>query len=415
MKAEAAYNMPNAFLLEDTIDKEALNLAFQDLIKRHEALRTGFIEVDGEPRQVIHPKIVFTVKQIDLSAEADAQKRSQALANKEANTPFDLTKPPLLRATLIKLGEKQYVFLLTLHHIVGDGWSMNILYHEILSLYEAYCRKKPNPLKPLRIQYKDFALWQNARGFEQEEKYWLSKLAGMPETLALPYDFPPGEEQSFHGDTKATKVDKETVTKLQGLAARKHTTLSNIMLAIFKLFLFQLTRQQDICLGVSIANRNHPDLENIIGFFVNILPIRSYLSEDMEFEELLDQVIQNTYEAFEHQDYPFDLLIQKLNPQRYANRQPVVNVIYGFQNFADVRIDIGDMDFRAKEERSDLSNALSFSFKTSKFDLTLFVFQEEDEALYLTFEYDTTLFLPETIEQYLSILGRFARMVASQN
>jgi amino acid adenylation domain-containing protein/non-ribosomal peptide synthase protein (TIGR01720 family) len=414
MKGEVAYNMPNAVLLEDTVDTEALDMAFHTIIERHEALRTGFIEVESEPKQVIHPDIVFTVKKIDLSGGAEAEKRGHAIADIEANTPFDLTKPPLLRATLIKLGEKRYVFLLTMHHIVGDGWSMNILYHELLALYEAYCLKKPNPLKPLRIQYKDFALWQNARGFDQEQKYWLSKLAGMPESLPLPYDFLPEEERSFHGDTKAIELDKDSVKQLQALAAKKNTTLSNVMLAIFKLFLFQLTRQHDMCIGISIANRNHPELENIIGFFVNILPIRTYLSEDMEFGELLDQVIQNTYEAFEHQDYPFDLLIQKLNPTRYANRQPIVNVIYGFQNFADVHIDIGDNDLRVKEKYFDPSMAFDFSFKTSKFDLTLFVFQEEDEALHLTLEYDTSLFLSKTIEQYLSILKRLANMLANQ-
>ena len=253
-------------------------------------------------------------------------------------------------------------------------------------------------------------MWQNAKGFEREEKYWLNQLAEIPPLLRLPYDFPTMEEQrGFRGDIHSLTLDTDVTQGLRKLAMQKQTTVSNVMLALFKLLLFQLTKQEDFCVGVSIANRNHPDIENLIGFFVNILPIRTQFSENMEFEELLQQVIQNTQEAFEHQDYPFDLMIQKLNPTRVTNRQPLLNVIYAFQNFLDVHIDVG-VDKAAMVGDVGEPKVLNVSFKTSKFDLTLFV-SDYGDMLHFDMEYDTALFLPTTIQHYLAILQRFAKIV----
>jgi amino acid adenylation domain-containing protein/non-ribosomal peptide synthase protein (TIGR01720 family) len=409
--ANVAYNMPSAFLFEDELDIVALKQAFVTLVERHEALRTAFIEVEGEPKQKIYPHIGFAVNEIDISNEADVDEKAQQLIDKDANTAFDLTKPPLFRATLITLGKNRYVFILTIHHIIGDGWSENILYREVIALYNAYHQGMPNPLKPMKIQYKDFAVWQNAKGFEKEEKYWLTELADVPPLLRLPYDFSEiEEERDFRGDIESLTLDREIMQGLRKLAVQKQTTVSNVMLALFKLLLFQLTKQEDFCVGVSIANRNHPDIENLIGFFVNILPIRTQFSENMAFEDLLQQVIQNTQEAFEHQDYPFDLMIQKLNPTRVTNRQPLINVIYGFQNFLDVHIDVG-VDKAAMVGDLGDPKVLDASFKTSKFDLTLFV-SDYGDTLDFDMEYDTGLFLPATIQRYLALLQRFASMVA---
>ena len=236
----------------------------------------------------------------------------------------------------------------------------------------------------------------------------------MPEELRLPYDLQPEKQRDFRGHFESRVLDSDIMRRLRTLAVQKNTTISNVILAIFDLFLFQLTKQQDLSVGISLANRNHPDLENLVGFFVNILPIRIYLSEAMEFDELLEQVIQNTYEALEHQDYPFDLLIQRLNPGRYGNRQPMLNVIYAFQNFADVHVDIRRQDnTRSGLSGLDTPRAFDFSFKTSKFDLTLFVFDDGDNV-HLTLEYDTGLFLAATICDYLATLERFARMVSDE-
>ena len=414
MEGATAYNMPEAYLFDEELDITALQKAFATLIERHEVLRTAFVEVDGEPKQKIYSSVEFAVVEIDLSMLEAPEEHARRIADREANTPFDLTRPPLIRATVIKLGENRYVFVLVIHHIIGDGWSGIVLYEEIRALYDAYHRGMPSPLMPLPIQYKDFAAWQNRKGFEQAERYWLAKLAGMPEELRLPYDLQPGAHRDFRGNFETRVLDADIMRPLRTLALQKNTTISNVILAIFDLFLFQLTRQQDLCVGISLANRNHPDLENLVGFFVNILPIRTHLSEAMEFDDLLEQVIQNSYEAMEHQDYPFDLLIQKLNPGRYGNRQPMLNVIYAFQNFADIHVDIRRQDSaRSGLSTLDSPRPFDFSFKTSKFDLTLFVFDDGDKV-HLTLEYDTGLFLAATIRDHLGTLERFARIVAGQ-
>jgi non-ribosomal peptide synthetase component F len=293
-----------------------------------------------------------------------------------------------------------------------------VFYREILTLYEAYRQGLPNPLKELRIQYSDFAFWQNAKTFEREEVYWRSKLTPLPEPLNLPYDMRSQEERDFRGSTETIMFDRDVVLGLRAAAAASATTVSNVVLALFKLLLFQLTGQEDICVGISVANRNHPDLENLIGFFVNIVVVRSRLSETMEFDELLTAVAQTTYDAFEHQDIPFNLLIRALNPARYLNRQPIVNVIYGFQSFSDLQVEVGvgqaapERNGRQPATQSD-SESFEFSSQTSKFDLTLVV-SEEADTLQLTMEYDTGLFYPGTIQRYLAMVRRSARIVASE-
>ena len=420
MGGASAYNMPHALLFDVPLDLDVLRRAFVTIIGRHEALRTAFILVDGEPRQKVCREVAFDLREVDLRAESDPEASARQLAAQEAMAPFDLTQSPLLRATVARLNAQRSLFLLTIHHIVGDGWSGNVLYREVLSLFDAYRRGEPNPLRPLRIQYKDFAMWQNRLRFEREEQYWLRKLAGAPERIALPYDFAPGEERGFEGDFLPAMLGPEMLRSLRAIAAARSTTVSNILLAIFKLLLFQLTNQRDFCVGISIANRNHPDLENILGFFVNILPIRTQFEEEMRFETLLDQVTQSTTEAFDHQDYPFDLLVRNLNPQRQTNRQPIVNVIYAFQNFEDVHIDVGFQNRVATgaariPNGSAIEHAKPFGvfFKTSKFDLTLFV-SEEPDGIGLTLEFDTALFRPESIRRYLLAFERFARMVCTQ-
>jgi len=407
--------MPEAYRLETEIDAAALEQAFRLLVARHEALRTAFIEVDGEPRQRILPAVPFHLTRLDLSGDPRAEERARAYADREAAAPFDLACPPLLRAALLTLGPRRAVFLFTMHHIVGDGWSGNVLYREVFALYAAARRGAPDPLPPLRIHYKDFAVWQKARGFENDERYWLQKLAGVPATLALPYDFTPGEERDFRGDAVTGEIDENTVAALRRLALTRKTTLANVVLAVFKLLLFQLTKREDLCIGVSVANRSHPDLESLIGFFVNILPIRVRLDEAMEFDVLLAEVVAACEEAFEHQDYPFDLLVQKLNPARAANRQPLLNVIYAFQNFADVHVAAPGGGDRAGEAEAGRTQVRAFehAFKTSKFDLTLFV-SDAGGKLQLTLEYDTGLFRAETAARYLALLARFARAVGDR-
>jgi amino acid adenylation domain-containing protein/non-ribosomal peptide synthase protein (TIGR01720 family) len=409
----AAYNMPEAYVLERELDAATLERALQQLVARHEALRTAFVLINGEPRQKILPELSIVLGRIDLSADPQAEARAREIAEAEAARPFDLAQPPLLRATLVTLGPRRAVFLFTMHHVIGDGWSGNLLYREVFALYAAARRGEPDPLPPLKIHYKDFAVWQRARGFDRDEDYWLRQLRGVPETLALPYDFTPKPDRDFRGGMEAAAIDAAVAGQLRRLARERRTTVANVVLAVFELVLFQLTKQEDFCVGLSSASRNRPELENLIGFFVNILPVRAQLREAMEFDELLAQVTAAAEEAFEHQEYPFDLLVQKVNPRRFRNRQPLLNVIFAFQNFSDVHLDIGSTAADAREAVDELTPARAFeqAFKTSKFDLTLFVVDEGKE-IPLALEYDTGLFRAETIRRYLTLLQRFAAMVA---
>ena len=413
MGAHTAYNMPKAFLLEESINAPALNKAFMELVQRHEALRTSFVLLGGEPRQKIIATSEAAIREVDLSNESDPEASARKLAEEDAMTAFDLTRPPHLRMSLLHLGKERHIILLTMHHIIGDGWSMNVLYDEIIALYHAHLEQSPSPLKPLRIQYKDFAHWQKAIQFDTSETFWLEQITDMPDGLRLPYDLTPPRERGFRGSSCSIDFKPETTTALENLATAKKTTLSTVVLSLFKLFLFQLTRQKDFSVGVSIANRSHPDLENLIGFFVNVLPVRTQLTGDEDFDQLLDQVISTTENTYEHQDYPLDLLVQKHNPDRESNRQALFNIVYGFQNFGDLNIPIEQTDTSSSDTKTHLQSGIPFdlAFETSKFDLTLFAFVQNN-SLRLVLEYDTELFKKSSVEGYLSTIKRFAELVA---
>ena len=415
MAPDTPYNMPQASVIDTEIDADVLGRAFKTLIRRHELLRTSFHAVDGEPRQRIHADVPFEIMVFDLRHDPDAERRARAIADRDANLPFDLTAPPLLRATLALLPAGRTLFALAMHHIIGDGWSGNIVYRELLTLYDAYRHGRPDPLKPLRIQYKDYALWQNARSLQHAEKYWMAQLSGMPDRLALPYDFAPRDIGDFSGGRESVELSGAVVSGLRLLAAKRRSTLSNVILALFELMLFHWTRQDDLCVGMSVANRSHPDVENLVGFFVNVLPIRCRLTDDMDFDDLLMHITERTQQALEHQDYPLDLMIQKLNPARQANRQPLVNVIYAVQNFTDVHVPVDSEHASTGElpRQHDAAvgwTAFDFTFQTNQFDLIMAV-AEEPETIGLTLEFDRALFLPATIREQLHTMERFARTV----
>ncbi len=407
----AAYNMPEAYLLTEPLDVPALERTFQTIIARHEALRTAFVLVDGEPRQRILADTDFKIRQIDLSKDIDQEAKARELVNADANEAFDLTHPPLLRATFIKMTESRHIFVLTIHHIIGDGWSGTVLYKEITALYDAYRNGRDNPLKPLRIQYKDFTMWQLDQGFAKEETYWVEQLSGVPKMIALPTDFTDSGDRDFKGSRVMGEIDTAVTSQLNQIAQRHQTTLSTVILALFKLVLYQVSKQSDLCIGIAHASRNHPDLENLLGFFVNMLPIRTQISGEIDFDQLLAQVASTVNDAFEHQDYPFDLMVEKLNPERVASRPPIINVAYGFQSYGDVTVEGQAENEPQTDEAEDNIAGFEFSFETTKFYLTLTVLAEDTISLAL--EYDTGLYKRRTAERYLGALIRFAGMVGA--
>ena len=405
LQGEQAYNMPRAFLIEG-LDPRALQDALSQLVARHEALRTAFVIVDGEPRQKILDRVDLTIEEIDVSGDADPAGRARVLVDAAAIRPFDLDSPPLLRVAAIRLGPDQHVVLLVMHHIIGDGWSMNVLYREVLALYGE------QRLPPLRIQYKDFAAWQNAHDWSAHERHWLEKLKGAPERVRLPTDFTAAGARDFAGRTETLDVPPDVVAAMRAIALAKQTTLSTLVLAVFSVVLHHFMKQRDMCIGMSVANRSHPDLENLIGFFVNILPIRVRLSPDTEFGDFVDQIAAQVADALERQDYPFDRLGRAMNPERASERQPLVNVVYAYQSFEDVHVEVGDAAANRHSisiDEGSLARARPFdvTFDRAKFDLTLFV-AEAGPVLRLNLEYDSGLFRRETIVRILDAVRQFA-------
>jgi amino acid adenylation domain-containing protein len=416
-RASVAYNMPKAFLFDQPIDHPALTQALQALVKRHEALRTGFIEVDGEPLQCILPNADFAVERHDFAAFdwTTAETRARSLAQALAHQEFDLATAPLMRAALVSMPSGRSLLIFVLHHIVGDGWSMTILYDEVLALYVAQCSGGRARLKSLPIQYKDIAVWQNAREFGREEAYWFQRFATLPEQLHLPYDAPAGVSGNFSGQVVRHVLPGSCRASLALLATRAGTGLSDVVLALFVTYLHKLTRQNEICVGLGVANRSRLETERIVGFFVNLLPVRFTLGPDLDFDQLLTEVVAETRAATEHQDYPFDLLVEKLNPVRNGNRTPLVNVLYTFQNFADLRIGVAEDWTGSSEAGKEIQSWSDFplDFRTAKFEWTLFVMDQGSDGIELVLEFDTALFTAAAPQRCLAAIESFAEILTS--
>ncbi len=413
---KSVYNMSGAVTIGGNLNVEAFSKAFDTIIERHEILRTVFINLDGNPRQKIIDidEFNFKLEFEDISGKEGKLELAKELAKKSALHEFDLATGPLLIAKIIKLEDSKHIFTYTIHHIISDGWSMEILINEVTALYKAYQLGTESPLSPLKLQYKDFAAWQNERISNVDEAYWMKKLSGNPDLINIPTDFPKDEFNEGIGEQERIRIEEELVLKLKEAAKKHDTTLSNVVLTVFNILLSQLSGQTDILIGMTSANRNHPDIEDLIGFFVNSLVIRTDLSGDLSFGDLIEQVKINTAEAFEHQNYPFDLLVEKLSPERFTNHQPLVNVTYSFQNLKDVVLE-SDQAVHSKMEKQDSLQISGFYFgegnNTSKFDILLFVNEIEGE-LDLNFEYNSAIFKRTTIQKYLGYFKRFITMVA---
>jgi hypothetical protein len=408
-----AYNMPEATRLRGSLDVAAFARALTALVERHEALRTTLVEVGDAPRQMIHETVPIELQIIDLGTATDPHERAREIAERDAMTPFDLAVAPLFRATLVRLGPQEHVFLFTVHHIIADGWSMTVMGRDLRQLYAASRNGQAHELPALPIRYRDYAEWQATRDFTVQEQYWLEKLAGYPGSIALPCDYAPDIERAFRGSTLHTDLATADVQQLRGLALARRTTLSTVLLALFKLVLFKLSGQNDLCVGIGSAGRDHRDLEDLVGLFVNILPIRTHIVDGMDLAGLLAEVDHGVGVAMEHRDYPLDLLVRQINPTRRANRQALFNVVYTFQNFTDVRLDTGigdglDVSHAGNAQQEGFERA----FETSKFDLCLFA-AERPGGIRLSLEYDSQLFSPRTARRFLDALQHIAHQVAS--
>ena len=337
-RTSTEYNMPGALRLRGEPDVEALERAINTIVERHESLRTHFAEVEGEPVQVIEAERRIAIPVEDLSGweEGARQERVKAAMREEREKAFDLSCGPVLRVRLLKLGEQEHILLRTMHHIVSDGWSMGVFNREFMVLYEAYREGRENPLKPLSVQYADFAIWQRRwleeGGLESGLGYWKEQLAEIPEEMGLPLDRPRRAMQTFAGEACWLVLPAEQVAGLKRLSQENQATSYMTLLAGFAVLLSRYSGQEDIVVGSPIANRQEARLEELIGFFVNTLVMRTRVKAGMSLRELLGEVRRTALEAYRHQDVPFERLVEELSPQRSLNRTPVFQVMFALQN-----------------------------------------------------------------------------------
>jgi amino acid adenylation domain-containing protein len=363
--ATGTYNMTGALSLSGSLQVEALKQALGAIIQRHEPLRTSFQPIDGVPVQVIDPKPIWELSIVNLAGkEAEAEKLAQA----EAQTPFDLTKSPLLRVTLLKLQPEKHILLINMHHIISDGWSIGVFVRELSHLYGAFVAGEKPTLADLPIQYADFAVWQRqwlqGKVLAAQLEYWKRQLADAPPLLELPTDRPRPAIQTFQGKTERFQLDSKLTQQLKALSQQSGCTLFMTLLAAFGVVLSCYSGQTDIVIGSAIANRNRREIEGLIGFFVNTLALRLDLSEKPSFAAFLKQVQAVTQDAYEHQDLPFEMLVEELQLERKLDRNPLVQVMFALQNAANEAwnlpgLTIAEMSWELDPARFDLEVHLS--------------------------------------------------------
>jgi amino acid adenylation domain-containing protein len=336
--SSAQYNLPEALRLRGELDVPALRQSIQTIVQRHETLRTHFAYADGSPFQVIEPELKIELPIEEISTLLESEQRTHVLAalNREFEQPFDLSRGPLFRMRLFKLGERDYIFLRTLHHIISDGWSQAVFKNEFMQLYEAYQKGEANRLQPLTVQYADYAIWQQ-RWLTEENvandlQYWKTQLAGIPEQLELPKDRPRQTRRTYGADVCSITVPAETLAALKRVGHDYDATLYMTLLSTFALLLQRYSGQDDIVVGSPIANRQDSQLEQLIGFFVNSLIMRVRVNARQGFPELLAAVRGAALEAYQHQDLPFERLVEELSPERRLNAAPIFQVVFALQN-----------------------------------------------------------------------------------
>ncbi|WP_340018592.1 amino acid adenylation domain-containing protein [Paenibacillus sp. FSL H3-0457] len=392
--AEQSYNMPGVLLLEGSIDHSLLEKAFRGLIQRHETLRTGFEVVQGEAVQRIYESVDFSVVWRHANEE-EASAVVQAFIR-----PFDLAKPPLLRAELVELAADRYLLMFDMHHIISDGVSMDVFVEELVRLCGG------ESLEPLHIQYKDYAVWQQSDEqkiqLKREEAYWLDRYRGEMPVLEMPTDYPRPAVQSYEGHTLTSFLDEATNEGLKQLAAQRGTTLYMVLLAAYTVLLHKYTGQDDLIVGTSIAGRTHGDTQPLIGMFVNTLAIRNYPASEKTFLSYLEEVKETTLGAYEHQNYPFEELVDKVQVSRDLSRNPLFDTMFSLQNLEESEFEL---------EGLKLSPYPS-EYGMAKFDLSVDV-TEENGGLECNFEFATALYKESTIRRLSIQFGHLLAAIVS--
>jgi amino acid adenylation domain-containing protein len=387
------YNMPAAIDLRGPLHRAALEQALNALVARHQTLRTTFLVADGQPLQRINDSAPITLPVRELAAGADRDAMIEQLIAAEISQPFDLEHGPLIRAALVPIAPEHHLLLITLHHIIADGWSIGVMIREIGALYAAFAAGLPAPLAPLPIQYVDFAHWQRewlaGPQLAAELAYWREHLAGSPD-LELPADRPRPAVAAYQGAQEPVALPAPLVATLRSLGQQHGATLFMTLLAGFKALLYRYSEQTDLVVGTAIANRTRVELEPLIGFFVNSLVLRTELDPRQSFHEAIERVKATTLAAYAHQHAPFEKLVEELRPERAINRNPLFQISFVLQNAPLPPMELAGLAVRARPVHNG----------TAKFDLFFDLFETADGVNGVV-EYDTALFEQATIQRMI--------------
>jgi len=396
------YNIPLRFRLAGLLDSNVLTKSIELIVARHEALRTAIASVEGQPQQIIRGTLKVHLPLVDLSDDAQPEQNLRQLETREAQVPFDLNRGPLFRCSLVRLSEQEHELLLTMHHIIADGWSVGVFVRELTEIYTAYARGVEPSLAELPIQYADYAIWQrewiDSPECQAQLDYWRQQLDGFS-PLQLLTDRPRPSEQSFRGGHQPLALDRKLSDKLRSFSESHGVTLFMTLLAALQTLLYRYTDSRDIAVGSPIANRNREELEGLIGFFANSVVLRNEFSDELTFLQLLQRVKESTLSAYAHQDLPFDKLVDELQPERATNRNPLFQVVFALQNAPVEELDLAGVKLCSPGTagRSDIFDSLAMLAAT-RFDLELHLWDQAD-GICGGFLYSTDLFDSATIRR----------------
>lgn len=391
------YNIATGMRMIGTLDVDAFEQAITEIIRRHEVLRTTILTIDGQPQPVVAETQSFKLPVIPLDMLAVEAREGEArrIAGAEAEQPFDLSTGPLFRIKLLRISDADHIVVLTMHHIIGDGWSMEVLVREVAELYESYKTGKTSPLPNLAIQYADFAYWQRrwlqGEVLEAQLSYWKTKLGDGSSKIELPTDRPRPQVQSIRGASQPFVLPQRLAEQLKALSRGEQVTLFMTLLAAFQVLLYRYTGQNDISVGTPIAGRHHLETEKLIGLFVNTLVLRSTLSDTLTFRDLLEQVRTVVLEAHIHQDLPFEKLVDALQPERNLSHTPLFQVLFNFDSLPREPLSLPGLSL----------SAFGVETHTAKFDLTMSM-SDVGNVITGFIKYKTDLFDASTISRMAS-------------
>ncbi|MDZ8185054.1 MAG: condensation domain-containing protein [Nostoc sp. ChiSLP02] len=403
-KESPFYNESLQVRIVGKLSLRALEQSINEIIRRHEALRTTFVVREGIPFQAILPTLAIAIPIVELQGLPEAS--VQQIVTQEVRQPFDLSIAPLLRVTLVRQQAESHLLILTMHHIITDGWSMGIFFKELEVLYHAFSKEQPNSLPELTIQYADFVLWQRQWLTQQVQQkqldYWKQQLAGVPPLLELPTDYPRPPVQSFSGSTKKFQLEKDLTSQLVSLGQQSGVTLFMTLLAAFAVLLHRYSSQNDICIGSPFANRDRQEVDPLIGCFVNTLVLRTQIEDNPSFSDFLQQVRSIVWDAQTHQDVPFEQVVEALQPERSLGYNPLFQVMFVLENFSLDTLELPGISLTPEMvERG-----------TSGFDLSLSMWQTQ-KGLIGSWEYNSDLFEADTIARMTGHFQTLLEMIVA--